>query len=110
MRFGRVGVASELVTCGIVRLEVLRGLKIPKVRQRISRFMDIMIDITPTPLRYWMPDLTWELYREGKALPCADIIIAACAMLSSVAVLTSDIHFRAIEELRAIAPHTEWFS
>jgi predicted nucleic acid-binding protein len=102
---------SDLVTCGMVRLEVLRGLKIPKAFQRISSFMDIMINVR-TDAAFWpeATDLAWELDRQGKVLPGTDIVIAACAMRISAAVLTSDAHFGLIDGLRVIAPPEEWFS
>jgi predicted nucleic acid-binding protein len=119
MKYGRDPVSilgewvgsSELVTCGMVRLEVLRGLKNPRVRQRISSFMDIMINVR-TDAAFWpeATDLAWQLDRQGKVIPGTDIIIAACALRNSAAVLTSDAHFRFIEGLQVIAPPEEWFS
>ena len=119
MKYGRDPVSilgewvgsSELVTCGMVRLEVLRGLKNPRVRQRISSFMDIMINVR-TDATFWpdATDLAWDLDRQGKVIPGTDIIIAACALRTSAAVLTSDTHFGLIDGLRVIAPPAEWFS
>lgn len=102
--------SSELVTCGMVRLEVLRGLKNPKALQRISSFMDIMINVR-TDTAFWpeATDLAWNLDRQGNVIPGTDIVIAACAMQISAAVLTSDAHFHAIEGLQIIAPPAEWF-
>lgn len=102
---------SDLVTCGMVRLEVLRGLKHPKAFQRISSFMDIMINVR-TDAAFWpeATDLAWKLDRQGKVLPGTDIVIAACAMHISAAVLTSEAHFQLIDGLRVIAPPAEWFS
>jgi predicted nucleic acid-binding protein len=102
---------NDLVTCGMVRLEVLRGLRNPKARQRISSFMDIMINVR-TDAAFWpdATDLAWRLDRRGRVIPGTDIIIAACALRNSAAVLTSDAHFRFIEGLRVIAPPAEWFS
>ena len=103
--------STQLVTCGMVRLEVIRGLKNPKARQRITSFMDIMINVR-TDAAFWpdATDLAWKLDRQGKVIPGTDIIIAACALRNSAAVLTSDAHFRFIEGLRVIAPPAEWFS
>lgn len=119
MKYGRDPVStlgewvgsSELVTCGMVRLEVLRGLKIPRVRQRISSFMDIMINVR-TDAAFWpdATDLAWQLDRQGKVIPGTDIIIAACALRTSAAVMTSGSHFRHIDGLRVITPPAEWFS
>ena len=102
---------SDLVTCGMVRLEVMRGLKHPKAFQRISSFMDIMINVR-TDAAFWpdATDLAWDLDRQGKVIPGTDIIIAACALRTSAAVLTSDTHFGLIDGLRVIAPPAEWFS
>ena len=103
--------SSELVTCGMVRLEVLRGLKIPKVSQRISSFMDIMINVR-TDAAFWpeATDLAWKLDRQGKVIPGTDIVIAACALRTSAAVMTSDAHFQSIDGLQVITPPAEWFS
>ena len=100
-----------MVTCGMVRLEVLRGLKHPKAFQRISSFLDIMINVR-TDAAFWpdATDLAWELDRQGKVIPGTDIIIAVCALRTSAAVMTSDAHFRAIDGLRVISPPEEWFS
>jgi predicted nucleic acid-binding protein len=102
---------SDLVTCGMVRLEVLRGLKHPKAFQRISSFMDTMINVR-THAAFWpdATDLAWQLDRQGKVIPGTDLIIAAYALRTSAAVLTSDVHFGLIDGLRVIAPPAEWFS
>ena len=73
--------------------------------------MDIMINIR-TDAAFWpdATDLAWQLDRQGKVIPGTDIIIAACALRTSAAVLTFDAHFRAIDGLRVIAPPAEWFS
>lgn len=103
--------SAELVTCGMVRLEVLRGLKNPKVYTRISDFMDVMINVR-SDMDFW-PEaaaLAWKLDRMGKVIPGPDIIIAASAIRASAAVLTSDVHFQGIEGLEVILPPERWFS
>ena len=35
----------NLATCGMIRMEVLRGLKVPRVYQRVANFLDVLIDV-----------------------------------------------------------------
>lgn len=97
--------------CGMVRLEVLRGIKALKARQSVSAFMDVMINV-PSDNRLWKDaaDLAWELGRQGITIPGTDLVIAASAMKLGAAVMTSDAHFSRIDGLRVIAPPAEWFS
>ncbi len=90
----------DLVTCGMIRLEVLRGIKQPTVRERVSAFMDVMCCV-PTDNRLWSEaaDLAWRLDRRSIVLPAQDILIAACALRFGAAVLTADAHFRKIPDL-----------
>ena len=99
-----------LSICGIVRLEVLRGVKSIKLLARISAFMDVMCNV-PSDNRLWVEatDLAWLLDRKGMVIPGADIVIAASALRIGAAVLTTDAHFQQIDGLRVLAPPPEWF-
>jgi len=101
----------NLATCGMVRLEVLRGVQSPKRFAGISAFMDAMINV-PTDPDLWTEatDLAWKLDRRGIVIPGPDLVIAACALRIHAAVLTSDAHFQHIDGLRVIAPPPEWFA
>lgn len=105
-----VGIRN-LAICGMVRVEVLRGVKSPKAYRRLNDFMDVMVNI-PATNRLWdeAAALAWKLDRQGLVIPGTDVVIAASAMMTGAAVLTSDAHFRRIEGLRVIAPPLEWFS
>ncbi|MCB1129810.1 MAG: PIN domain-containing protein [Verrucomicrobiae bacterium] len=100
----------NLAVCGMIRLEVLRGVKSIKLLTRLSAFMDVMCNV-PTHQNLWQEatDLAWSLDRRGVSVPGPDLIIAASAMKIGAAVLTSDAHFRHIEGLRVISPPREWF-
>jgi predicted nucleic acid-binding protein len=100
----------NLVICGMVRLEVLRGVKSLKLLTRISAFMDVLCRV-PSDDRFWREatDLAWKLDRKGIVIPGADAVIAASAMRLGATVLTSDEHFKRIEGLRTITPPPEWF-
>jgi len=101
---------SNLATCGMVRLEVLRGIKSFKQFTQIRAFMDVMVDV-PSNQQLWSAatELAWKLDRKGLVIPSADLVIAASALRLDAAVLTSDTHFAQIEGLRVITPPTEWF-
>ncbi len=101
----------NLVICGMVRLEVLRGLKSLKAFQSISSLMDVMINV-PSDNHLWSEatDLAWNLDRKGITIPGADAVIAASALRSGSSVMTSDAHFSHIEGLRVIAPPADWFA
>lgn len=101
----------SLAICGMVRLEVLRGVKVPRFYQAISSLMDVMINV-PSDNRLWDEaiQLAWTLDRQGFVIPGPDAIIAASALRLGASVMTSDAHFSKIEGLRVIAPPPEWFS
>jgi predicted nucleic acid-binding protein len=102
---------ESLVICGMIRVEVLRGLKSLKAFQSIASLMDVMINI-PSDDRLWSEatDLAWNLDRQGTVIPGSDVVIAASALKIGAAVLTSDAHFKRIEGLRVITPPEEWFA
>jgi predicted nucleic acid-binding protein len=101
---------SDLAICGMVRVEVLRGVKSPKAYHSLNAFMDVMVNI-PASNRLWdeAAALAWKLDRQGVVIPGTDVVIAASAMAIGAAVLTSDAHFSKIDGLRVVAPPREWF-
>ncbi|RYD50338.1 MAG: PIN domain-containing protein [Verrucomicrobiaceae bacterium] len=101
----------NLAVCGMVRLEVLRGVKVPRFYQSISSLMDVMINV-PSDNRLWneATGLAWNLDRKGFVIPGADAVIAASALRIEASVMTSDAHFSKIDGLRVIAPHPGWFA
>jgi predicted nucleic acid-binding protein len=103
--------SRNLATCGMIRVEVMRGVILPKTRRSMSSFFDVMINV-PTNHRLWeeAADLAWKLDRKGIVIPGTDVVIAVCSMRISAAVLTSDAHFQNIEGLRVITPPAQWFA
>jgi len=95
----------DLVTCGVVKAEVLRGVKSLAVRDRLESFFNIMRYID-TPFELWNEtwELAWSLDRQGKVLPLPDIMIATCAKKAECAILTHDKHFHQIPELLVLRP------
>jgi predicted nucleic acid-binding protein len=93
--------ATELVSCDIVRCEVLRGIIRPKARADLATFFDLLVHVTMDH-RAWQETehLAWQLDRAGRILPLTDVIIAVCALRANAAVLTRDQHFKMIPQLQ----------
>ncbi len=91
----------DLVVCGVVRCEVGRALRPPKVWQKFRQFWDVMINV-PTDNRLWeqVEQTLWNLDRQGNVLPLTDVIIGCCAQRVGAVVLTYDKHFQRIPGLR----------
>ena len=94
---------EDIVTCGMVRLEVIRGIALPKVRAHMESFFDVMQNV-PTDNKLWEDacELGWKVTRRGHNMPAQDIIIGACALRAGAAVLTYDRHFDAIPGLTVV--------
>ena len=94
---------EDIVTCGMVRLEVIRGIALPKVRTHMESFFNVMQNvITDNALWEDACELGWKVTRQGNNMPAQDIIIAACALRVNAAVLTHDGHFDHIPGLRVL--------
>ena len=93
----------DLATCGMIRLEVIRGIALPKARKKMEAFFDVMQNVI-TDNQLWEDacELGWQVTRKGNNMPAQDIIIAACAMRIGAAVLTHDAHFDDIPSLRVL--------
>jgi predicted nucleic acid-binding protein len=96
---------NQLVTCGFVRLEVLRGVRDARVRERLGRFLDTMQYVS-TDAALWDEAalLAWQIDRAGYFIPNTDAFIAACAFRRGAAVLTHDLDFRRIPGLTVFTP------
>ena len=93
----------EFATCGMVMVEVCRGLRDPALLKRFRERFAVMIFL-PTTSQVWerAAHLAWSLDRQGKTLPAPDLIIAACALHAGAAVLTPDAHFLSIPGLQVL--------
>lgn len=93
----------EFGTCGMVMLEVCRGLRDPAVLKRFRERFSVMIYV-PTTNAIWdrATHLAWALDRQGRTLPSQDLLIAACALHAGAIVLTRDAHFQNIPGLHVM--------
>lgn len=97
--------SGDLAICGMVRMEVERGLRVEKIRKSLSAFFDVLINV-PTSNKIWeeATETAWLLGRKGITLPAQDILIAECAAAIGAAVLTDDSHFVRIPGARVLSP------
>ncbi|MEQ1860412.1 MAG: PIN domain-containing protein [Chthoniobacteraceae bacterium] len=94
---------TDFFTCGVVMVEVLRGVKIKKAHTRLSALMGAMLYV-PTLNRVWerVAALAWQLDRAGLPTQVTDLTIAACALDADAAVLTLDSDFARVPGLRVV--------
>ena len=91
---------TDLATCGMVRVEVMRGVKNPRIRDGLARFLDLLQNVA-SDNRLWEETaaLAWELDRKGWILPAPDLVIACSARRIGAVVLTNDRHFQKVPGL-----------
>ncbi len=93
----------ELLTCGVVQVEILRGMKQQRAYDRMAEYLGCMMFV-PTHPAIWerVTKLAWKLDREGKAMQVTDLIIAASAIEAEAAVLTFDSDFSRVPGLQVV--------
>lgn len=94
----------EMLTCGVVMVEVLRGMKQKSAHKRMADYMGCMLYV-PTLNTVWerATKLAWELDRAGRVMQVTDLMIAVCALEGDAAVLTFDSDFARVPGLRTIS-------
>ncbi len=93
----------EFATCGVVTLEVLRGVKHKASHDRMQQLFSSMIYIpTTNPIWEGAAALAWQLDRLGRPMQVTDLLIAASALHSEAVLLTFDRDFNAVPGLRVL--------
>lgn len=93
----------EVTTCGMVMVEVLRGVKQMRALERFAAAFAVMLYIPSNNAvwdRAWQ--LGWEMDRRGRVIPGADLVIAAHALQVGAAILTADQHFHFVPKLQVL--------
>ncbi len=92
--------SCELYNSGVVRAEVLRGIKVPRIKVEMEAFFDIIPEVM-CDARMWrqVSDIGWKLGRKGKWPPVTDLVIAASAMRVGATLVSPDKHFEDVEGL-----------
>jgi len=93
----------ELVTCGMVMLEVLPWIRGDKILAHTRRRV-LPTKLHSNPALYLAARLAYHARFEagGRPINVQDIVIAACAMEAGATVLTLDQHFSEIACLKVI--------
>ena len=87
----------DVAVCGVIRCEVGRGVREPKILERYHSFWNVMVNV-PTDNQIWaaVEKMLWRLDRQGTILPLTDVVIACCALRIGAVVLTHDEQFQRI--------------
>lgn len=95
---------TELLTCGVVCIEVLRGVILPKAYKELADFLGCLIYV-PARNAIWEKAtwLAWELDRKGITMQVTDLVIAVSALEADAAVLAFDSDFPRVPGLRVIS-------
>lgn len=93
----------EIVTCGVVAMEVGRGFRRRAERQRFENAFAVMAFV-PTSNKIWKRalDLAWTLDRRGVVMQVTDLLIAAHALHVDAAVLTFDSDYNRVPGLEVL--------
>lgn len=99
----------NLVTCGMVRLEVLRGVRQPRARARLDEFFSVM-QYVEADARLWQDALalTDQCSERGFMLHGPDAVIAASALRKQAALLTDDADFTRVPGLQVLPLPDAW--
>ena len=97
--------STSLATCGMVRVEVMRGMRSSLAQRNLWAFLDVMINV-PTTNSLWdqAARLGQRLARHGVTLKGPDLIIATCALHVGAAVATLDSDFQHVPDLTVLRP------
>lgn len=91
---------GRLYNCGVVRAEVLRGIKNETIYVGMEAFFNIIPEV-PCDARLWhnVSGMAWRLQRWGKRPPLTDIVIALCALRVGATLVSPDADFEDIPML-----------
>jgi predicted nucleic acid-binding protein len=91
---------GEVLTCGVVVMELLQGVRSPREETMILNAFEALTNLEMTrDLWAAAGRLAARLRVEGHNVPFSDIVIAALALQHNCAVLTVDRHFELIPNL-----------
>ena len=91
---------GDLWTCGVIVIEVLRGIREPQQRKRVAEFFELLPQVRCDEA-FWQEaaELAWTLDRRGQVLPVSDLIIATAARSIGAVLITGDEHFAKVPGL-----------
>ena len=97
-----VAESRDIATCGLIKSEVGRGLKLRKHLDCYLAAWSVMLYVESSFQRWEETmELAWSLDRRGVTLPIQDLHIAVCANHVGAVILTYDKHFEKIPGIDA---------
>jgi predicted nucleic acid-binding protein len=93
----------DFYSCGVVKMEVCRGISIPRIYGEAKERFEVMFWV-PTTDQVWGKalEIAWSLARQGVIMQLTDIVIAASALSVDAAVFTLDSDFHYVPDLQVI--------
>jgi predicted nucleic acid-binding protein len=92
---------DALLVCGLIRGEVLRGIRDVRQQANMAEFFTLAVNIQLDDVVWdgaWK--LGWSLDRRGNVLPFTDLCIAHMAIMHHATLITRDRHFAGIAGLK----------
>ncbi len=100
---------GSALTCGVTRIEVLRGIIDRRIRDWMEQLFNEMTDCPlDAALVTAAAQLAWRLDRRGIVLPIPDLLIASCCLRAGAAVVTTDPHFQLVPGLKVLSGSAAW--
>lgn len=98
-RIDRLLEIDEIISFGMIKLELLGGTKTSKEFLRLKNRLDALYEIS-TDNRLWESagKLAFDLRRKGLKIPATDTLIASAAIYSKSILLHTDLHFDLIAD------------
>ena len=85
---------DTVLTTGIIKLELLGGVKTQKEFNRLKSRLDVLEEVQmDESLLNSAYTFAFDLRRAGLTIPSTDILIAACAMEAQAILIHADAHF-----------------
>ena len=93
-RIGHLLEMDEIITLGMIKLELLGGTKTKEEFDRLKTRLDALYEIS-TAAKLWSfaAQLAFDLQRKGLTIPYTDILIASAAIQSEAIILHADSHY-----------------
>ena len=85
---------DDIITLGMIKLELLGGTKTKEEFDRLKTRLDALYEIS-TAAKLWSfaAQMAFDLQRKGLTIPYTDILIASAAIQSEAIILHADSHY-----------------
>jgi predicted nucleic acid-binding protein len=98
-RIDRLLEIDEILSFGMIKLELLGGTKTSEEFHRLKKRLDAIYEISADN-KLWesASQLAFDLRRKGLTVPATDTLIASAAIYSKSVLLHADMHFNLIAD------------